>query len=187
MAKFCGNCGSQMDDTAKVCGNCGTPFGGAPTYTPPASTTKKKKKHPIRNFFLIVLALFILIPAFVMLPKITGTNGLVLKTVNAIAQNDTETLDELTSSVTKSNMFLEYSLDSSIATIQYRLGDDGIGYEITNTRSVDADELSMLAGLGMEKAKIKIVDVSLVGMDGSTDVQFVMIKESGKWKLLSIQ
>ena len=26
MAKFCGNCGAQMSDSAKVCGMCGTPF-----------------------------------------------------------------------------------------------------------------------------------------------------------------
>lgn len=26
MAKFCGNCGAQMDDGAKICGMCGTPF-----------------------------------------------------------------------------------------------------------------------------------------------------------------
>ncbi|MBP3435031.1 MAG: zinc ribbon domain-containing protein [Clostridia bacterium] len=29
MAKFCGNCGYQSDDTAVVCGNCGTPLEGA--------------------------------------------------------------------------------------------------------------------------------------------------------------
>ena len=27
MAKFCGNCGAQLDDNAKVCGQCGTPVG----------------------------------------------------------------------------------------------------------------------------------------------------------------
>ncbi len=29
MAKFCGNCGAQMEDSAKVCGYCGTPFENA--------------------------------------------------------------------------------------------------------------------------------------------------------------
>lgn len=29
MAKFCGNCGAQMNDDANVCGMCGTPFAGA--------------------------------------------------------------------------------------------------------------------------------------------------------------
>lgn len=26
MAKFCGNCGAQCDDSVKICGNCGAPF-----------------------------------------------------------------------------------------------------------------------------------------------------------------
>lgn len=30
MSKFCGNCGTAMDDAAVVCGNCGTPFAVEP-------------------------------------------------------------------------------------------------------------------------------------------------------------
>lgn len=30
MAKFCGNCGAQLDDDDKVCGQCGTPVTGMP-------------------------------------------------------------------------------------------------------------------------------------------------------------
>ena len=28
MAKFCGNCGTQLEDNAKICGKCGTPLDG---------------------------------------------------------------------------------------------------------------------------------------------------------------
>lgn len=28
MAKFCGNCGTQLEDNAKICGQCGTPLDG---------------------------------------------------------------------------------------------------------------------------------------------------------------
>ena len=46
MAKYCGNCGTQMDDSANVCPSCGTPVGGAAPQQPaqaPAGTQQKSK------------------------------------------------------------------------------------------------------------------------------------------------
>ncbi len=45
MARFCGNCGYQSDDTAVVCGNCGTPLeGAAPVATKKLSLDPKMLK-----------------------------------------------------------------------------------------------------------------------------------------------
>jgi len=46
MAKYCGNCGTQMDDSANVCPNCGTPANGTaqqPAQNVPAGTQQKSK------------------------------------------------------------------------------------------------------------------------------------------------
>lgn len=40
MSKFCGNCGTVMDDAAMVCGQCGTPLAAAPA---PAKAKKAVK------------------------------------------------------------------------------------------------------------------------------------------------
>ena len=43
MAKFCGNCGAKMNDSAKVCGQCGTPVD--PDFKK-NNTSREKKKFP---------------------------------------------------------------------------------------------------------------------------------------------
>lgn len=58
MAKFCGNCGAPLDDSARVCGRCGAfvepPSGGGQPrpvrYTPPKQPNPKLKK-------IVILAL----------------------------------------------------------------------------------------------------------------------------------
>ena len=42
MSKFCGNCGTVMDDAAVVCGNCGAPL-AAPAYAAPVQKKKAAK------------------------------------------------------------------------------------------------------------------------------------------------
>ena len=47
MAKFCGNCGARLDDSARVCGRCGAPLGG---YTPPKwDPNPNPKPHPKKS------------------------------------------------------------------------------------------------------------------------------------------
>lgn len=43
MARFCGNCGAQLDDDAKVCGQCGTPIDGNVPGLKIVDPEKKKK------------------------------------------------------------------------------------------------------------------------------------------------
>lgn len=54
MSKFCGNCGSYLDDDALVCGVCGTPYsddGIGKTKIPGVDTMNPKtKKEDKTNF-----------------------------------------------------------------------------------------------------------------------------------------
>ena len=67
MAKFCGNCGTQLDDCAKVCGNCGTPLGGAPVsirktrVVDPEKKKEMQKKVKKITVLCFVLALLVVI------------------------------------------------------------------------------------------------------------------------------
>ncbi|HUU14508.1 MAG TPA: zinc ribbon domain-containing protein [Terriglobia bacterium] len=72
MAKFCGNCGSPMEESQAFCGNCGAQAGapaGAPQAAaappPPASATPapvaaapKKGSSPLLKIILIVVGIF---------------------------------------------------------------------------------------------------------------------------------
>ena len=44
MAKFCGNCGAQLDDGDKVCGQCGTPVNGNTGTVPSLKVVDPEKK-----------------------------------------------------------------------------------------------------------------------------------------------
>ena len=47
MAKFCGNCGAQLDDGDKVCGQCGTPVNGNAGTVPGLKVVDPEKKKVI--------------------------------------------------------------------------------------------------------------------------------------------
>ena len=47
MAKFCGNCGAQLDDGDKVCGQCGTPVNGNTGTVPSLKVVDPEKKKVI--------------------------------------------------------------------------------------------------------------------------------------------
>lgn len=65
MAKFCSNCGKQLDENAAMCLNCGVLVGNTTSnnLSNPNSTKKAKKKgFPTWVIVLIVVGCFILIP-----------------------------------------------------------------------------------------------------------------------------
>ena len=71
MAKFCGSCGAQLDDSAKICGICGTPLAGvsAKTKIPgineisisPKQKEMVKKYAPLAGIAIVALIVVIII------------------------------------------------------------------------------------------------------------------------------
>lgn len=57
MAKFCGNCGMQLEDDARVCGKCGTPYESneVPSSGMSPQTKKKIKKIAILSAIGVVV------------------------------------------------------------------------------------------------------------------------------------
>ena len=60
MAKYCGSCGTQMDDSANVCPNCGTPVAGAQPVNPgqPAPAGVQGKSKTVAGILAILLGAF---------------------------------------------------------------------------------------------------------------------------------
>ena len=129
MAKFCANCGFQMDDEDKVCGQCGTPFAGAqaapaqaapaqvaPAQTAPVQTAEKPAKDKGGNkIIMIVVAAIAFIIVAVIAVNIIGSNtgykGTLNKMVKALQQNDIASLEAMASSVSDETYTSWYGKD----------------------------------------------------------------------------
>lgn len=62
MAKFCTNCGKELDENAAMCLNCGVLVGGTPNTTSNNTNKEKKKGLPTWAIVLIVVGAILLIP-----------------------------------------------------------------------------------------------------------------------------
>lgn len=102
MAKFCGNCGAQIDDNAKVCGQCGTPVDSSTKMSPvKIIDSERKKKH--KKIFKLVIVLILIVAvaaaAINVASKFTGYNGLLRKVMSAYEGYDIDTLVSLSSDI----------------------------------------------------------------------------------------
>lgn len=61
MAKFCGNCGAQLDDDDKVCGQCGTPVNGNAGTVPGLKVVDPEKKKKMAKRIKWIVALVIVV------------------------------------------------------------------------------------------------------------------------------
>ena len=102
MAKFCGNCGTQMDDNAKVCGQCGTPVdSGTKTSAVKIIDPERKKKNKKIFTFAAALILVVIVAATAInvVTKFTGYNGLLRKVMAAYEVYDIDTLVSMSSDI----------------------------------------------------------------------------------------
>ena len=90
MAKFCGNCGYQSDDTAVVCGNCGTPLEGA------APVAAKAKLDPkFIKLGAIALAAIAVVVVLIIVFAGGGYKSVVDDVFDAYIENEPSVLVEL--------------------------------------------------------------------------------------------
>ena len=65
MAKFCGNCGTQLEDNAKICGQCGTPLDGASSKILDLKLVDPEKQKKLKKMSKRIVALMALVLAAV--------------------------------------------------------------------------------------------------------------------------
>lgn len=65
MAKFCTNCGKELDDNAAMCLNCGVIVDNKSSNTTNSSKPEKKKGLPTWAIILIVVGCLVLIPIII--------------------------------------------------------------------------------------------------------------------------
>lgn len=140
MSKFCGNCGTQLDDDARVCGNCGMPCisDNSVAYTPNVNISvaksmapeKKNKVKLIAGLSIAGIALIIIaIIAVNIISSLFGYNGVINKAMNAFEDYNTETLASMTNNFSYKSFDpddIEDSISNAIS-YQYDKFEDKVG------------------------------------------------------------
>ena len=136
MSKFCGNCGTQLDDNAKVCGNCGTLLTDSNNnvassipgieYVAPEKKAKNKK---IAKLFISGIALIAVAAiAINIVSGFVGYKGATRKIMNAYKNYDIDALVSMTSDV-YFDTYDSQGIDYAVQNYEYIISDDLDSFE----------------------------------------------------------
>ena len=209
MARFCGNCGAQLDDDAKVCGQCGTPIDGNALGLKIVDPEKKKKMmKKVKGVIALAIVVVIAVVVVKIISGFTGTNGLVRKIMVAYEKYDIDTIVSLSSDMYYYNdyedyvdEYFEYAVGSNIDSFESSVGHS---YKM----SYEEDEIYDLSQRKQDEmlksieyaypdfdvdiiSKIAVADVTVTAKQGSKSVsrtvKITMSKEGNTWKLLYLE
>ena len=211
MAKFCGNCGTPMEDNAKVCGNCGTPLEGGSSsivklkIEDPQKKEKFKKK--IKTIFVISVLLVVGVVGINVITNFTGSKGLVHKIMAAYEKYDIDALIMLSSDIYyyDSEDYVEQYFENSIGTdldsfemsvghsykLSYEVNEI---YELSERKLKDTMENIEYKYPDFDPEfieKVVVADITVTAKQGSKTmnqkVKITMSKEDDTWRLLYIE
>ena len=211
MAKFCGNCGTQLDDSANVCGNCGTPVeaGKVNNASIPGISymDPEKKAKIVKNAKLaMVIAIVVIVAtiAFNIVSGFVGYKGVARKVMKAYKNYDIETLVSMASEYYyfyDNEDYVEEYFEDAVADdldffedqmerkyrLSYKILD---GYEMSEHKFDDLmDTLSYNSDFDADTIKkVMIVKVDVTAKAGkdtmTTPITLTLTKENGSWKIL---
>lgn len=210
MAKFCGNCGAQLDEGARVCGQCGMPVDGMPAGTPKLNIQdpekQKKTQKTVRLAALLVGLLVVAVLLINLVPRYTGYRGLLRRVMAAYEDYDVDALLSMASELYDeaddfAESYFEANMDSALDMFEYTVGHDySLSYKVNDIYTLSdrkmrslRDELALAwSDYDVDAiSKAVVAEVTLTAKEkGDTDdrsLQITMIKEDGAWKLLYIQ
>ena len=214
MAKFCGNCGTQLDDSAKVCGNCGTPLNGASPNIPGIKVVdpekkkemQKKVKKIIKLCVGLVALVLVVIIAYNLITAYTGYNGFLRKAMAAYEDYDIDALVSMSSdmyyygSEDYAEVYFEGTVGYVLDSLESSVGHNyKLSYEVKETYSLSnrnfesmLDEISWIF-TEFDTSVIEdivVAEITVTAQQGSKsvnrDLKVTMSKEDGTWKLLYI-
>lgn len=210
MARFCGNCGTQLEDNAKICGKCGTPFDGTSPNIPGLKVTEPEKQKKMKKTVKLVAGLAVLVIAamivFNVVSQYTGYNGLLRKVMTAYENYDIDTLISLSSDMYYYGeedwveYYFEYNVGENLDYFESYVGHNyKLSYEVQEVYTISERKLdtildtieSSYPDFGIDAiSQVKVAEVKVTAKEGkssvSMSVQVTMTKENGKWRLLYI-
>lgn len=211
MAKFCGNCGTLLEDNAKICGKCGTPLDGVSANIPGLKITdpekQKKRKRTVKLVIGLVALVVVVVIAFNVVSQYTGYNGLLRKVMTAYENYDIDTLISLSSDMYYYGeedwveYYFEYNVGENLDSFESSVGHSyKLSYEVNETYVMSERKVNELLDeientysdfdVSMIE-KVVVADLTLTAKQGSKsvnrDMNIVMTKEDGSWRLLYIE
>ena len=212
MAKFCGNCGTQLDDNAKICGNCGTPLTSAKTTNASIPGVgddpekKEKAKKKMTMFLGIAAVLSVVIIALSAIISSSGYKGTVRKIMNAYKDYDVDKIVSMSSGLYDSagkllsadNYFGDIISDD-LESFESQVGPKyKLSYEITDSYEMPKykyeslmDTLSYYSDFDADSiSKVMVVKVNVTAKKNKDSMtkklELQLTKENGSWKLLDM-
>ena len=211
MAKFCGNCGRELEDAVRVCGYCGTPTDdmtqniAGVDYKNPES--KGNAKKIVKRILIIAIIVGVLFGGFKVVTEFTGYKGLVRKVMKAYENYDIDGLVDMSSDVWFYEMedYVEKYFEGAVGSdLDYY--EDSVGHNYKFSYEIDEmyepserklveleDDVQQIYDgfdMGMiEKVMVAHLDVTAEkgGKAVNRDVVLTLTKESGEWRLLYME
>lgn len=203
MAKFCGNCGMQLEDDARVCGNCGTPYESNEVTTSGMSPQTKKKIKKIAIISAIGVAVIII--GIISLNIVSYMTGYV-RTIDTYYQAINEyNVDKALSVVSEAGMSLNTSVDydktfsnmisNMLDSYESQVGHDAkVSYKIVDSYKLSDRKFQNFLTKLEDDYKYDTGDISEIVcvnvkpiITGSRDSktlpteEMFILKEKGKW------
>ncbi|MBS1335044.1 MAG: zinc-ribbon domain-containing protein [Blautia sp.] len=210
MAKFCGNCGTKLGDSAKICSQCGTPVESNAKVLPVKivdQEKQKKNKKILKTVAVVILAIVLIITAVKIVPKFTGYNNLLKKVMKAYEAYDIDSLVALSSDVYyygedgEAEEYFDEHVGWELEGFENQLGANyEFSYKINET--YEMQEYNKRKRLEEIEYYYPDFDISIIqkivvanttvtakkdDMKVNIDVNIIMTKEKGAWKLLYIE
>lgn len=208
MAKFCGNCGAELEGNERVCGMCGKPIVGAQEIHGSDLQRKPVNKQKIKKVMKTVIAIAIVVAvgvaALKIVPNFVGGRGLVRQVMSAYKTYDIDTLVTLSSDVyyyggeDEAELYFEYAVGEAIDYFEDMVGHSyRLTYEINEIYTMSDRKTDILLN-DLEYAypsfdfntisKVAVADVLLTAKQGKNETEYAvpitMTKEGNTWKLL---
>lgn len=207
MAKFCGYCGAEMDDSAKVCGKCGTPFEGKSHGFSNVKAKGSKESKKTKKVMIGIVLIAIVVVASNTIPSFIGTKGLIRKAMAAYEDYDIDALVSMSSNMyfygheDSVEYYFEYNIGEDLDTYEEQVGHNyKLSYKIDDVYTPSERKMnemldrisSIYSSFDIDTIqKIAIADLTVTAKNSSKSVksnlQITMSKEKGKWKLLYIE
>ncbi len=199
MAKFCGICGKEAEDSASVCGNCGTTFIPEVVHKNPEKKDKKVLKMigGITGTILVLAMLAYYIAGFF------GVKGIIRNVANAYEKEEAEQLVPLMSKYWSTyyekdeelEKIIENWMEKDIIYFKEQVGSPyRITYQVERNREINSSEMKDMKdwlsgyqdydGQISEAREVKIQLLAKGKGEAKKVVTLRIIKENGWWKIL---
>lgn len=210
MAKYCGHCGTQLDDNAKVCGNCGTPLEGTTSKIPGVKIVdpekQKRAQKALKRIVGLIIVVVIATIAINIVTNSTGSKGLLRKVMSAYENYDIDALVSMSSDMYYyayndfAEYYFTYSVGEKLDAFEVSVGHSyTLSYEVNEIYTMSDRKFSELIH-NIENMysnfdasiieQVVVADLTLTAKQGNKsakrDLEVTMAKENGEWKLLYI-